>query len=450
VGHPPEKAPAPVLAVHRTPLEVNGAMLHDILLHSGKEKIYRTLQHTKGYDAVRFPDLFCDICAKIKARRRGLKRRVFAVWSANCMAEMIRGREQDWYNTAAASYVLVLPGREPHDAVYDDDDELDAEEPEQRLEIEYISPVAGRSLGEQPVPRFDIDKLRPFEVMFVDNKDYEQAVRGGRQTAFILYDLKTTAKFKVDTTTKADNGYCFQSIMAMNGVHKLPYHCLVISDGCGSMVHVEAAACLAGLNHQYIPPHEASLNEAEKICLLMWDAAAAVMARAQVPEHAGLFAKAVDFAMYVDLRTATTASRGYLTPYEMIKGIKPDISKLHRFYTRAFVTMPRQKRQYLFLLTSTSTSRLLPRLLLLVLSLVLRLLFLALSLEQLTHLIVSRIHRLWMTTMRQIVLLSPVVTRRMCTRTSSSKRAMFRSSTIQISVTLRSPSTTRIQALRDG
>ena len=39
--------------------------------------------------------------------------------------------------------------------------------------IEYISPVAGRALGEQPVPRFDLNKLRPFEVMFVDNKEYE-------------------------------------------------------------------------------------------------------------------------------------------------------------------------------------------------------------------------------------------------------------------------------------
>ena len=75
--------------------------------------------------------------------------------------------------------------------------------------------------------------------------------------------------------------------MAMNGVHKLAYHCRIISDGCGSMAHVEAAACLAGIDHAYTPPHEASLNEAEKICLLMWDAAAAVMATAQVGREHG-------------------------------------------------------------------------------------------------------------------------------------------------------------------
>ena len=144
-----------------------------ILLHSGKDKIFRTLQHTKGYEAVRLPDLFCDICAKIKARRRGLKRKVFTTWAANfCMEALFRGREQDWSNTAAASYVLLIPGREPTDEVYDDDNELDGDEPEQRMTIEYLSPVSGRSLGEQPVPRFNISEIRPFEVMFCDNKDY--------------------------------------------------------------------------------------------------------------------------------------------------------------------------------------------------------------------------------------------------------------------------------------
>ena len=106
--------------------------------------------------------------------------------------------------------------------------------------------------------------------MFVDNKDYEQAVRGGRQTTFILYDyiVCTTAKFKVEIFKKTDNGVALREILSMNGVHKLPYSCLVYSDGCGSMRHVEIAAVTMGLQHAYIPPdpHEQSLNEAEKVC----------------------------------------------------------------------------------------------------------------------------------------------------------------------------------------
>ena len=73
---------------------------------------------------------------------------------------------------------------------------------ESKLEIRYVSPVAGRALGAVPVPRFDLTKIRPFEVMFVDNKDYEQAVRGGRQTTFILYDVCSTAPTPAPKTQK--------------------------------------------------------------------------------------------------------------------------------------------------------------------------------------------------------------------------------------------------------
>ena len=91
------------------------------------------------------------------------------------------------------------------DTIFDDDNDADSsddENTESKLEITYLSPVVGRALGVQPVPRFNIDLIRPFEVMFVDNKDYENRVRGGRQTALLLYDLASTAKFKVDIFRK--------------------------------------------------------------------------------------------------------------------------------------------------------------------------------------------------------------------------------------------------------
>ena len=181
--------------------------------------------------------------------------------------------------------------------------------------------------------------------MFVDNKQYGSHVRGGRQQAFVLYDLKSTAKFKCDLYSKSHNGSTFRSIVAQNGIHKLPYVCLVLADGCGSMMHVEVAAVALGINHQYIPPHEQSLNEVESICNITWDDAAVIMLQSGAP--LALFAKAVDFAMYVDMRAATTASRGFLTPYEILKGSPPDIRKLHRWYTAAFVTVPRSKRKQL-------------------------------------------------------------------------------------------------------
>jgi hypothetical protein len=318
------------LHVKRVPASHNSEVLHDIFCHRSMEKIYQTLLHTVGYKAVRLPDKFCDICAQMRAIRKGLSHsKVLLAWPD------------------------VLPGdiypvgvNFERDSIYDDDSFEEGDEATEALvDIEYIAPTAGRALGLQAMPRFDIDELRPFEVMFVDNKDYEQFVRGGRQVAFGLYDLKSTGKFKVDSFNKDDNGISFRKIVVMNGVHKLPYQCTVYSDGCGSMKHVEIAAVLMGINHVYIPPHEQSLNEAEKIFHTIWDDAAAIMHRAQAPSY--LFAEAVSYAMYVDLRSATTKSRDFVTPYEMIKGAAPDIQHLHRFYTASFVCTPRQKRKAL-------------------------------------------------------------------------------------------------------
>ena len=64
--------------------------------------------------------------------------------------------------------------------------------------------------------------------MFADNKDYEQRVRGGKQPTLLLYDLKSTGKFKVDISSKANNGIAFRDMIALklglNGCHKLPYN----------------------------------------------------------------------------------------------------------------------------------------------------------------------------------------------------------------------------------
>ena len=80
-------------------------------------------------------------------------------------------------------------------------------------EVEYTTEVPGRSLGEQPIPRYDLSKLRPFEIMFADNKDYPVTVRGDKQTAFVLICYKSQAKFKMDlsspglTTAGLSNAY---------------------------------------------------------------------------------------------------------------------------------------------------------------------------------------------------------------------------------------------------
>ena len=137
----------------------------------------------------------------------------------------------------------------------------------------------------------------------------------------------------------------FREIAVMDGIHKLPYHCRIWTDGCGSMKGVKEAAIRMGIDHAYTPPREPSLNEAEKVCNNMWAAARSHLATSRAPSN--LFALAVGYSMYMDLRTATTASRKWKTPFELIKGFQPGIHKLHRFHTQSFVNVPKSKRTWL-------------------------------------------------------------------------------------------------------
>jgi hypothetical protein len=158
-------------------------------------------------------------------------------------------------------------------------------------------------------------------------------------------DYYSQAKFKIDVAVKSHNGEAFQRIAVMNGIHKLHYPCRIWTDGCGSMVHVHEAACRLGIDHAYIPPRDPSLNEAEKVCNSMWAAARAHLGTSQAPSY--LMAEAVSYSMYMDMRTATTASRGWKTPHELIKKVKPTLNLLHRWYTKSLVNVPVSKRKYL-------------------------------------------------------------------------------------------------------
>ena len=72
--------------------------------------------------------------------------------------------------------------------------------------------MAGRQLGIQPIPRFELEAIRPFELLFVDNKDFPCAVRGTAVTALTMVDYASRAKFKVDLNTKRNNGRAFQRL----------------------------------------------------------------------------------------------------------------------------------------------------------------------------------------------------------------------------------------------
>ena len=108
------------------------------------------------------------------------------------------------------------------------------------------------------------------------------------------------------------------------------------------MKHVETAAIRLGINCIAIPPYEQSLNEAERIADRAFAAARVHLTEtAALPSH---MAMAVDHVCYMKLRMATTQHRGWLTPYQIIKGYAPSISHCMPFFTKSFVTV-RTKRE---------------------------------------------------------------------------------------------------------
>jgi hypothetical protein len=320
-----ERVPLPkqgtIHTVKKSASDATASFLHDCFFHRGDEKISMTLRMTKGYVPVKVVTGYCDACATAKARDFGLSQK--------------RHQPQE-----------IMPVQK-HDPVFDDDDnsveadsDMSDEEPQ-----DFAADVIGRRLGEQSVPRFDIEALRPFEAVFVDNKDYPCSVRGGAQSCLLFVDYKSRTKHKIDIRSKTENGSAFRRVAVREGMHKLPYTCRVYSDGCGSMKHVEDTAVLMGIDHQYIPPHQQSLNEAEKVCDSIFAETRAAMVHHNVPY--AWFSLMVDFAMYTDIRTATTASRGWMTPHEITRSVVPFIGNLHRPCTRCFVNVPKSKRKQL-------------------------------------------------------------------------------------------------------
>ena len=125
-----------VLHAKRVPDALNALLLHDIFLHRGMEKVYRTLLHTRGYEAQRLPDPFCWVCAQAKAQRRGL--RTHAPLALLAEADATPGV---FYH----AYGLVTEVVQAHVDVFDDDDNDDASSDEgdaSKLETRYLSPVA--------------------------------------------------------------------------------------------------------------------------------------------------------------------------------------------------------------------------------------------------------------------------------------------------------------------
>ena len=174
------------------------------------------------------------------------------------------------------------------------------------------------------------------EAHFLDNKEID----GGYLLFFV--DMKSRATDVVFIKSKTANGRAYKEICARWGIHKLGYRCVAYTDGCGSMNHVRDAAIDLGIDHQFIPPHEQSLNEAEKVVDRMLAAARTHMVQSGAPERE--FEHAVTFAVYTRNRMATDEKRGMKTPLEICGHGVPCIKHLKPFYTPCSVMASKEQR----------------------------------------------------------------------------------------------------------
>jgi len=302
-------------AVSRHNDKATAMWIHELLNHGSNEICYQTLLHTHGYKPVRMLNFYCSSCAQANARKKGLSHKSLVI-------AMIDDTDYVDYEPAT-------------------DGDSDGGDVGEYLGDMDNSVVIQRET-KQHKPRFDIANLKPYEVMMADNKDLPCEVRGSFGTTFLLIDVKSQQKFCVKLQRKAHNYKALTEIIALTGAHKLSYSCELCTDGCGSMSAVREVSQKMGILHTYVPPHMQSLNEAEKVVDRVFAAARTHMLHKQSPNI--LFADCVEYVVHVDQCMATTPSRGYLTPLELLSGEQPSMHHLVPWYTPCTVTAPKKKR----------------------------------------------------------------------------------------------------------
>ena len=229
--------------------------LHRLLNHASSDKIHRTLAVTKGFKQPDKPiqSQFCEGCALGNARSRGLHQHtcVHTCYVVQDSEDPVTpdpepssdsfesfGGDSTEDSTDSEGEIAPINVQEAllDDSEDEDPDSIDIRDAYDHGRISlprFTAKEAGRTATAAP-PRFDILQIKPYEVMFGDEKEYDYPQRGGFKSAFVLQDLKSDAWFVENVYDKKSHGEAFEKIMIKNGVHLLEYPRTIYTDGCGS------------------------------------------------------------------------------------------------------------------------------------------------------------------------------------------------------------------------
>jgi hypothetical protein len=194
--------------------------------------------------------------------------------------------------------------------------------------------------------RFDLDNLRPGELISLDLKKYSIPVRGGYTQALIATDHKSGAAwaFDIKRSTKAETDTAVTALRADWQLHKLGYTVTFMTDGDGSMTNVRDKAKEFGFNWKPIPVDDQSLSDCEQSIRHIWDAVKTIMLQNSGRIPINFWPQVLQGYLVHRWYFATTASRGWVTPYEAWFKRKPDCSGILPLGTIIVQRKPRSHR----------------------------------------------------------------------------------------------------------
>ena len=182
--------------VARTATEANATFFHRLMNHSNQQRVFLSLGATKGWVQPSKPlvEVHCKACAIGKARAKGL-RQTYVRGVCSCTCAEPNGStgcalSSENIDAAPARVYMATPAGTDEPGLSDEDSDDEGHEHEENDDFEYTAEVAGRELIQKP-PRLDIPGLKPFEIMFVDEKDYDEIQRGGAKSALLMVDART-------------------------------------------------------------------------------------------------------------------------------------------------------------------------------------------------------------------------------------------------------------------
>ena len=196
--------------------------------------------------------------------------------------------------------------------------------------------------------------LNPWQVFGVDEIGIAAPGRGGRKRMLFAVDYVTNGYRIRHEASKTEHGEALHSIITEEGLQHRGYPVTCISDGCGSMKHVEAACEERDLRHMYSPPFCYQLNPAEAAVRHFKEGVNVMMLAAVVP-GGGIAQRdvthAADYFCWLHERIAPSTRSEYCpddvvgSPLRLNTGADGDLALAVPFGTPGYAFVPEEVRE---------------------------------------------------------------------------------------------------------